>query len=107
MFDLPPNDPYLPWGDRLSAVPMWSDGCRCPARPETTAVPAPSVKAWPAIPINWTAGPGVLPFDLFGRSITRQKAITVPGATQVPFSMYGCSGRNCRQQTGSHNGNEA
>jgi hypothetical protein len=87
----------------LPAIPMWPDWRWHPAGSETTAVPAAPVKARAAVPIGWAAGPSPVQFDLLGRAITGQKAITMPGTIGLPLAVRAGSGRNCRQQQESRN----
>jgi hypothetical protein len=79
-----------------TAVPYWPNRRLGPAWTKTTTVPAPSVKARAAIPINRAVISRPLPFDAFGRTIAWQKAIAVPVTiSHTPLSVHGRS-KCCR-----------
>ena len=72
----------------LSAIPMRSDGRRGPARPETTAIPTPLVKARAAIPIGRGTVAHPFPLDDFGRLVSGQKAVAVPSTVRLALAMW-------------------
>src|SRR5450759_2341884 len=88
--------------DPLSAaVPYVPDRGLGPARAEAAAVPAPSIKAGAAVPVDWPAIPRLFPFDPLGGAVAGQEAVAVPVTRHMPLSMRRRSNRcRGRQQQG-------
>src|SRR5665213_1662800 len=99
----------------LSAtIPHRADRRLCIAGAETAAVPAPAIKARPGWAVILRAEhPEVvlraLAFDHFGRSVTRQKTVSVPVTIHMVLGHMAYRRGQCRlrQREGNRDGGDA